>query len=339
MTYRVAINGFGRVGRNYLRAAVERGVLDGRIEVVAVNDVRAAPVLASLLAHDSTFGALRRPVEIMSDSEGTALFVAGQRIRLVDETDSAALPWKRLRIDLVLESTGLPTTRDDAAAHLAAGAGRVLLSSPGPGNEPCVVLGVSDHGFLDRAHEVISAASAATNCVAPMVQVLHRAFGLRRGCLTTIHASANDEPMVDGRHEDPRRARAAALNLIPTITSAAEAVVRVLPEMSGRLRSAAVRVPVENGSLADLTVELERSVTVGEVNQAFAAAARGRLNGVLRCSDAPLVSRDVIGDPSSCILDAPLTLADADLVKVFGWYDNEWGSTNRLLDITELLSA
>ncbi|GAA0926952.1 type I glyceraldehyde-3-phosphate dehydrogenase [Virgisporangium aurantiacum] len=340
MVYRVAINGFGRIGRNYLRATLERGILgDGNVDIVAVNDLWPPATLAHLLAHDSTFGPLRWPVE----ADDSTLQVGGQRIALLSERDPAALPWSELGVDLVIESTGRFRTRDDAALHLKAGAKRVLISAPGkgPGNgaDATVVLGVNT-ADLGPAHEIVSAASCTTNCAAPMVHVLHEAFGLEQGYLTTVHAYTNDQVILDTPHKDLRRARAAAVNIIPTSTGAAKAIGLVLPELQGRLNGVALRVPVENGSLTDLTARLSRPVTAAEVNSAFAAAgAESPLAGILRYTEQPLVSRDIVGDPHSCIFDAALTQADGNLVKVFGWYDNEWGYTQRLVDLTTLMAG
>jgi glyceraldehyde 3-phosphate dehydrogenase len=335
MVYRVAVNGFGRIGRNYLRAALERGLLgDGGIDLVAVNDLWPAATLAHLLAHDSTFGPLRWPVSV----EGDVLSVADQRIRLLSEKDPADLPWADLGVDLVIESTGRFRARDDAARHLKAGAGKVLLSVPGKGVDATIVLGVNT-ADLDPAQEIISAASCTTNCAAPMVKVLHEAFGLEQGYLTTIHAYTNDQVILDTPHKDLRRARAGAVNIIPTSTGAAKAIGLVLPELAGKLNGVAVRVPVENGSLTDLTARLSQPATVEQINHAFAAAGSdGPLAGILRYTEAPLVSRDIIGDPHSCIFDAALTQTDGNLVKVFGWYDNEWGYTQRLIDLTTILT-
>jgi glyceraldehyde 3-phosphate dehydrogenase len=336
MVYRVAINGFGRIGRNYLRATLERGILgDGNVDVVAINDLWPPATLAHLLAHDSTFGPLRWPVE----ADGSSLRVGGQRIALLSERDPAVLPWADLGVDLVIESTGRFRTRDDAALHLKAGAKRVLISAPGKGVDATIVLGVNT-ADLAPAHEIVSAASCTTNCAAPMVHVLHQAFGLEQGYLTTVHAYTNDQVILDTPHKDLRRARAAAVNIIPTSTGAAKAIGLVLPELQGKLNGVALRVPVENGSMTDLTVRLSRPVTAAEVNSAFAAAgAVGPLAGILRYTEQPLVSRDIVGDPHSCIFDAALTQADGTLVKVFGWYDNEWGYTQRLVDLTTLMAG
>ncbi|MHC5908441.1 type I glyceraldehyde-3-phosphate dehydrogenase [Streptomyces sp. S6] len=331
MTVRVGINGFGRIGRTYLRAALERG--EG-VEVVAVNDIAPAATLAHLLEYDSTFGRLGREV---AHDEGS-ITVDGRRIAVTAERDPAALRWAEFGVDVVIESTGRFRDRDSAALHLKAGAGRVLLSAPGKGVDATLVVGVN-HGGYDRAHDrIVSAASCTTNCVAPMVKVLDDAFGVERGMLTTVHGYTNDQSLIDGPHKDLRRARSAALSIIPTGTGAARAVGLVLPELAGALDGIAVRVPVEDGSLTDLTVVLNRPATREEVNDAFEAAAEGALRGVLRVSHAPIVSRDVIGDPSSCVFDPALTQVGGTLAKVFGWYDNEWGYTNRLLDLTRLMA-
>jgi len=334
MTYRVAINGFGRIGRDYLRCLFERSLFDEGIEVVAINDLWDAATLAHLFQYDSTFGPLNRPVEVAGD----AMVVDGWRIALLNERDPSRLPWAELGIDLVIESTGKFRTRDDAALHLKAGARKVLLSVPGKQVDATIVLGVNTRAYQAGEHEIISAASCTTNCAAPMAHVLHQAFGLEQGLLSTVHAYTNDQVILDTPHKDLRRARAAAVNIIPTSTGAAKAIGLVLPELAGRLQGVALRVPVENGSLTDLTVRLSRPVTVEEVNQAFRTAAETDLLGILRYSDRPIVSRDIVGDPASCVFDAPLTQADGTLVKVFGWYDNEWGYTNRLAELTELFA-
>jgi glyceraldehyde 3-phosphate dehydrogenase (phosphorylating) len=335
MGIRVAINGFGRIGRNYLRCAWEHQLFGKQIEVVAVNDVWEPGTLAHLLAYDSTFGRLR--AEVASDA--TAITVDGHRIRALREPQPERLPWKELDVDLVIESTGRWRSRDQAAAHLTAGAGRVLISAPGKGVDATLVYGVN-HDLYDPAeHHVLSAASCTTNCVAPMVKVLNAAFGLDRGFLTTVHAYTNDQLVLDSPHKDLHRARSAAVNIIPTSTGAAKAVGLVLPELAGRLDGVALRVPVEDGSISDLTCELFEPATVEQVNAAFAAAATdGDLAGVLRYTDVPIVSRDVVGDPASCVFDGGLTQASGTFVKVFGWYDNEMGYTNRLIDLTTLIA-
>jgi glyceraldehyde 3-phosphate dehydrogenase len=340
MVYRVAVNGFGRIGRNYLRAALERpefGAQDGpaRVAVVAVNDVGGPDILAQLLARDSTFGPLRSPVRVRDGH----LEVDGMRIRLISERDPALLPWQDLDVDLVIESTGRFRTREGAGRHLKAGARKVLVSAPGKDVDATVVLGVSESDCSDDRYEIVSAASCTTNCAAPMVKVLHDAFGVQQGFLTTVHAYTGDQQLLDGLHKDPRRARSAAVNIIPTSTGAATAIGLVLPELAGRLGGIAVRVPVENGSLTDLTVELSRPAGAAEVNGAFRIAAAGPLAGVLRFSTDPLVSRDIIGDPASCVFDSLLTRAEGRQVTVFGWYDNEWGYAQRLLDLTQRFAA
>jgi glyceraldehyde 3-phosphate dehydrogenase len=334
MTYRVAINGFGRIGRDYLRAVLERGLLGQRVDIVAVNDLWDARTLAHLLAYDSTFGRLRWDVT----SDDGAITVDGYRIPVSAQRDALALGWGELAVDLVIESTGKLRARDDAAKHLKAGAKRVLISAPGKNVDATLVLGVNEETYDPIKHEILSAASCTTNCVAPMTAVLHKAFGIERGFLTTVHAYTNDQVVLDGPHKDLHRARAAAVNIIPTSTGAAKAVGLVLPELAGKLDGVALRVPVEDGSVSDLTCELSVPVTAAEVNAAFQTASQGRLSGVLRYTEVPVVSRDVVHDPASCVFDAGLTQASGKLVKVFGWYDNEWGYTSRLVDLTELLS-
>jgi glyceraldehyde 3-phosphate dehydrogenase len=335
MTVRVGINGFGRIGRTYLRAALDRaeaGTQD--VHVVAINDIAPPATLAHLLEYDSTFGHIGRDV-IHDDSSIT---VDGWRIAVTAERDPAALHWSDYGADIVIESTGRFRDREAAALHLKAGARTVLLSAPGKGVDATIVMGVNDDTYDRHRDRIISAASCTTNCLAPMAKVLDENFGIDRGLLTTVHGYTNDQSLLDGPHKDLRRARSAALSIIPTSTGAARAVGLVLPELAGALDGIAVRVPVEDGSLTDLTVVLNREATADEINAAFAAAAEGPLNGILRVSTAPIVSRDVIGDPASCIFDAALTQAGGTLAKVFGWYDNEWGYTNRLLDLTALVA-
>ena len=331
MTTRVGINGFGRIGRTFTRLALERADL----EVVAVNDITDAGTLAHLLAFDSTYGRLGRPVEHTPDS----ITVSGTPIAVLSERDPAAIDWGKLGTDVVIESTGKFRTRDAAAVHLKSGARKVLISAPGKGVDLTVVLGVNDDAYDPARHDVISNASCTTNCVAPMVKVLVDSFGVERGFMTTIHAYTGDQMLLDGPHKDLRRARSAATNVVPTTTGAARATGLVIPALAGKLDGVAVRVPVEDGSLTDLAVVLSREVTADEVNQAFAAAAAGRLAGFLRYSTDPIVSRDVIGDSASCVFDSPLTQASGTLVKVFGWYDNEWGYTCRLADLAALVGA
>ncbi|AEY86779.1 glyceraldehyde-3-phosphate dehydrogenase [Streptomyces hygroscopicus subsp. jinggangensis 5008] len=335
MTVRVGINGFGRIGRTYLRAALDRaeaGTQD--VHVVAINDIAPPATLAHLLEYDSTFGHIGR--EVLHDD--SSITVDGRRIDVTAERDPATLHWSDYGADIVIESTGRFRDRDSAALHLKAGAHTVLLSAPGKGVDATIVMGVNDNTYDRHNDRIISAASCTTNCLGPMVKVLHDSFGIDRGLLTTVHGYTNDQSLLDGPHKDLRRARSAALSIIPTSTGAARAVGLVLPELDGALDGIAVRVPVEDGSLTDLTVVLNREATADEINAAFAAAAEGSLNGILRVSTAPIVSRDVIGDPASCVLDAGLTQANGTLAKLFGWYDNEWGYTNRLLDLTELVS-
>jgi glyceraldehyde 3-phosphate dehydrogenase len=300
----------------------------------ASTDLWDAGTLAHLLQYDSTFGRLKHQVHHNDDSLG----LAGTRIPLWKEEDPAALPWAELDVDLVIESTGRFRTRDDAARHLKAGARQVLISAPAKQVDATVVRGVNDMGFDPARHEIVSAASCTTNCAAPMAAVLHGAFGIERGYLTTVHAYTNDQVLLDTPHKDRRRARAGAVNIIPTSTGAAKAIGLVLPELAGRFDGVALRVPVEDASLTDMTCLLSQDVSVAEVNDAFAAAS-AQMPDVLRYTDAPIVSRDIIGDPASCVFDAGLTQANGRMVKIFGWYDNEWGYTNRLVDLTELMSS
>ncbi|MEV5528483.1 type I glyceraldehyde-3-phosphate dehydrogenase [Streptomyces prunicolor] len=335
MTVRVGINGFGRIGRTYLRAALDRaeaGTQD--VEVVAVNDITSPATLAHLLEYDSTFGRIGREVS----HDDTSITVDGARIAVSAERDPAALHWSDHGVSVVVESTGRFRDRDAAALHLKAGAHTVLLSAPGKNADATIVMGVNDTTYDRHRDRIVSAASCTTNCVAPMVKVLNDAFGIERGTMTTIHGYTNDQSLLDAPHKDLRRARSAALSIIPTSTGAARAVGLVLPELAGALDGIAVRVPVEDGSLTDLAVVLRREVTAEEINAVFAEAAAGPLNGILRVTKAPIVSRDVIGDPASCIFDPALTQAHGTLAKVFGWYDNEWGYTNRLLDLTALVT-
>ncbi|WP_410622890.1 type I glyceraldehyde-3-phosphate dehydrogenase [Amycolatopsis sp. cmx-8-4] len=332
MTVRIGINGFGRIGRDVLRSILQTP--DSPLEVIAVNDITSPEMLAHLLAFDSTYGRLHTPVEVV---DGEALRVGDQLIQVTAQTDPAQLPWAEYGVDIVIESTGKFRTREAAAAHLAAGARKVVISAPGKDVDATIVLGVNEDAYDSRRHDVISNASCTTNCVAPMVKVLHSAFGIRRGLLTTIHSYTGDQALLDRPHKDPRRARSAAVNMVPTSTGAAKAIGLVLPELAGKLDGVAIRVPVEDGSLSDLTVELEHPVTTEQVNHAFAEAADGDLKGILRYSEAPLVSRDIIGDPASCVFDAPLTKADSHLAKVFGWYDNEWAYAARTIELVELI--
>jgi glyceraldehyde 3-phosphate dehydrogenase (phosphorylating) len=331
MTTRVGINGFGRIGRAFTRLAAQRGDL----EVVAVNDITDARTMAHLLEFDSTFGRLGQKVEFDSG----ALIVGGRRIAVLCERDPAAIDWGALGADVVVESTGKFRSREAAAAHLKGGARKVLISAPGKGVDLTVVLGVNEGDYDPLRHDVISNASCTTNCVAPMVKVLYEAFGVERGFMTTVHAYTGDQMLLDGPHKDLRRARSAALSIVPTTTGAARATGEVIPAVAGKLDGVAVRVPVEDGSLTDLAVVVGTEVTAQTVNEAFAAAAAGPLAGILRYSTDPIVSRDIIGDPASCVFDAALTQASGTLVKVFGWYDNEWGYTARLADLAALVGG
>ena len=329
MTTRVGINGFGRIGRAFTRLALDRADL----EVVAVNDLVGGRTLAHLLEFDSTYGRLSKRVDYTDD----ALTVGGRQIAVVSQRDPAAIDWGALGADIVVEATGKFRSREAAAAHLKGGARKVLISAPGKGADLTVVFGVNEDAYDPEQHDVISNASCTTNCVAPMVKVLHEAFGVERGFMTTVHAYTGDQLLLDGPHKDLRRARSAAANIVPTTTGAARATGEVIPALAGKLDGVAVRVPVEDGSLTDLAVLISRAATAGEVNEAFAAAASGPLAGILRYSTDPIVSRDITGDPASCVFDSPLTQAAGPLVKVFGWYDNEWGYTSRLADLAVLV--
>jgi glyceraldehyde 3-phosphate dehydrogenase len=335
MTVKVGINGFGRIGRTFTRLALERADL----EVVAVNDITDARTMAHLLAFDSTYGRLSRAVEHTDDS----LIVAGNPIAVLSERDPAGIDWAGLGADVVIESTGKFRTRDAAAVHLKGGARKVLISAPGKGVDLTIVIGVNEGDYDPERHDVISNASCTTNCVAPMVKVLHDAFGVVRGFMTTVHAYTGDQMLLDGPHKDLRRARSAALSIVPTTTGAARATGEVIPDLAGKLDGVALRVPVEDGSLTDLAAVLSQDVTVEEVNRAFATAAydaKGPLgHGILKYSTDPIVSRDIIGDSASCVFDSALTQASGRLVKVFGWYDNEWGYTCRLADLAALVGG
>ncbi|MET0524349.1 MAG: type I glyceraldehyde-3-phosphate dehydrogenase [Nocardioides sp.] len=327
---RVGINGLGRMGRAYVRYAAACEDL----EVVAVNDVADPGSLARLLRRDSTFG--RFPGDVQVD--GSTLIVDGRKVACTSSPDPRSLSWGEHEVDVVIEASGRFRTRADAAGHLESGARRVLISAPGKGVDATIVLGVNDGTYDPESHFVLSNASCTTNCVAPMVKVLHDAFGIRQGFMTTVHAYTNDQNLLDAPHKDARRARAAAVNIVPTTTGAARAVGEVLPDLAGKLDGVALRVPVVDGSLVDLGVLLDREVSADQVNDAFAAAAgSGPLAGILRHETEPLVSSDVIHDDASCVFDAALTQASGRFVKVFGWYDNEWGYTCRLADLTRLV--
>ena len=333
MTVRVGINGFGRIGRNFYRALRAR---DAAIEVVAVNDLGSREVMAHLLRRDSVLGPA--PWDITIADGGIA--IDGDVIPVLAQRDPAALPWGDLGVQVVVESTGFFTSRDKAAAHLSAGAGRVVISAPASGVDATFVVGVNDDSFDPAGHRVVSNASCTTNCFVPMVKVLDDAFGVTQGFMSTVHAYTGDQMLVDGPHGDLRRTRAAAVNIIPTSTGAARATGLVLDAMAGRLDGIALRVPVADGSLTDFTATLERPASADEVNAAFEqAAASGPLAGVLEYSTEPLVSSDIVGSPASCVLDSGLTMAGGNLVKVCGWYDNEWGYSNRLVDLVERIGG
>jgi glyceraldehyde 3-phosphate dehydrogenase len=333
VTTRVAINGFGRIGRNFFRAALAQGA---DLEIVAINDLTDAKTLAHLLKYDSVMGRISESVEVKDDG----LLVGGKTVRVLAERDPAQLPWKDLDVDIVIESTGFFTKAGDARKHIDAGAAKVLISAPGSDVDLTVVLGVNDGDYDPQAHHIISNASCTTNCLAPLAMVLHENFGIERALMTTIHAYTADQNLQDGPHRDLRRARAAAINVVPTSTGAAKAIGLVLPELKGKLDGYAIRVPVPTGSATDLTAQLSREVTVEEVNAAYTmAAADERLAGILTYSEDPLVSSDIVTDPASSIFDSGLTKVIGDQVKVVAWYDNEWGYSNRLVDLAELVAS
>ncbi|SRR5579875_240826 len=331
MATRIAINGFGRIGRLAFRALLNKPEL----EVVAVNDITDAPTLAHLLKHDSVHGALKHQVEV----RGNRIAVDGREFEVLSEREPAKLPWSKLGVQLVVESTGLFTKREQAAAHLAAGAKKVVISAPADGVDVTLCLGVNHQSYRPQEHHIISNASCTTNCLAPLAKVLHENFGIVHGLMTTVHAYTSDQRLHDAPHRDLRRARAAALSMVPTSTGAARAIGLVLPALNGKLDGIAVRVPVANVSMVDLTATLERDADEKAINAAMKAAAQGELKGVLEYREEPLVSVDINGNPHSCVFDAPLTkVLDRRLVKVFAWYDNEWGYSNRLADITALVA-
>lgn len=327
MTVRVGINGFGRIGRNFFRAARAMGA---DIEIVAVNDLGSLKTMAHLLKYDSVLGVL--PNDIVSVDGGIS--VDGKILKVLSERDPSQLPWKELAVDLVIESTGFFTDREKAAAHLTAGAPLVIVSAPATGADATFVYGVNHNDFDPTAHKVISNASCTTNCFVPLVKVLDDAFGVENGLMTTIHAYTGDQQLVDGPHSDLRRARGAALNIIPTSTGAARATSLVLEAMKGKLDGTSLRVPVPTGSITDFVANLKTPASVDEINAAFRKAASGSLKGVLEYTDAPIVSSDIVTNPHSCIFDSDLTMSMGSLVKVLGWYDNEWGYSNRLVDLT-----
>jgi glyceraldehyde 3-phosphate dehydrogenase len=330
MPVRVGINGFGRIGRNVFRAAYEKGA---DIEWVAANDIGDAETTAHLLKYDSNYGPFPGKVE----ATGTGLRVGGKEIRLFAERDPANLPWGELGADVVIESTGLFTDRENASKHLEAGAKKVVISAPATDPDVTVALGVNFEQAYDREHhQLISNASCTTNCLAPVAKVVHDSVGIRHGLMTTIHAYTADQRLQDMPHRDLRRARAAAINLIPASTGAAKAIGLVIPELNGKLHGFAIRAPVPTGSVVDLTVEAERETTVEEINAAMEAAAHGALEGILSYTEDPIVSTDIIKNPASSILDSSLTaVMDGTMVKIIAWYDNEWGYSNRVADLVQ----
>ncbi|MFJ9925390.1 MULTISPECIES: type I glyceraldehyde-3-phosphate dehydrogenase [Streptomyces] len=328
MTIRVGINGFGRIGRNYFRALLEQGA---DIEVVAVNDLGDTATTAHLLKYDTILGRLKQEVSHTADT----ITVDGHTIKVLSERNPADIPWGELGVDIVIESTGIFTKREDAAKHLAGGAKKVLISAPAKDEDITIVMGVNQDKYDPANHHVISNASCTTNCVAPMAKVLDENFGIVKGLMTTVHAYTNDQRILDFPHKDLRRARAAAENIIPTTTGAAKATALVLPQLKGKLDGLAMRVPVPTGSVTDLVVELSREVTKEEVNAAFQKAAEGELKGLLDYTEDPIVSSDIVNAPASCTFDSSLTMVqEGKNVKVIGWYDNEWGYSNRLVDLT-----
>ena len=330
MTIRVGVNGFGRIGRNFFRAVLASGA---DIEIVAFNDLGDLNTIANLLKYDSILGRLPYEVKV-GDGEIT---VNGKTIKAFSERDPKNLPWGEVGADVVIESTGFFTDGTKASAHIEGGAKKVIISAPAKNEDITIVMGVNHDKYDGEKHNIISNASCTTNCLAPMAKVLNEAVGIEKGLMTTIHAYTQDQNLQDGPHSDPRRARAAALNVVPTTTGAAKAVGVVLPELNGKLDGYSLRVPVPTGSITDLTFEASRDVTAEEVNAALKAAAEGPLKGILYYTEDPIVSKDIEGDPHSCIIDGLLTKVIGNQVKVFGWYDNEWGFSNRLVSLVELV--
>ncbi|MBU0471370.1 MAG: type I glyceraldehyde-3-phosphate dehydrogenase [Nanoarchaeota archaeon] len=332
MMVRVAINGFGRIGRMVLKA----GLLNfsaNDIDFVAVNDLTDTYTLAELFKRDSVHGKFRGSVEHTSGS----LIINSKEIRVFSERDPENLPWGDLKIDVVVESTGFFRKKEDAEKHIRAGAKKVLITAPGKGVDFSVVMGVNEHLFDKEKHVIIDNASCTTNCLAPMVKVLNDNFGVEQGFMTTVHAYTADQKLIDSPHKDLRRARSAALNIVPTTTGAAIAVGKVIPELNGKLDGMAIRVPVPDGSITDFVAILKREVTAEEVNNLFRNVAKAHLSGILEYTEEPIVSMDIVGNSNSCIFDASLTKADGKLVKVIGWYDNEWGYSNRIIDVLKIM--
>ena len=327
---KVGVNGFGRIGRNFLRASLESGA---NFEIVAINDLTDNATLAHLLKYDSILGRLNKPVT----HTDTTITVAGKTITVSAERDPANIPWGKLGVDVVVESTGIFTKAADAQKHISAGAKKVVISAPASDVDITIVMGVNHEKYDSAKHNIISNASCTTNCLAPMAKVLNDEFGIVRGLMTTIHAYANDQVILDFPHKDLRRSRAAALSIIPTSTGAAKAISLVIPELKGKLDGFAMRVPVPTGSATDLTVELAKEVTVEQINAAIKKASEGSLKGYLTYTEDPIVSADIVTDPASCIFDAGLTKVIGTQVKVVGWYDNEWGYSNRLVDLIQYI--
>ncbi|MEU4533063.1 type I glyceraldehyde-3-phosphate dehydrogenase [Micromonospora ureilytica] len=332
MTTRVGINGFGRIGRNFFRAVLAS---DADIEIVAVNDLTDNATLAHLLKYDSILGRLPYEVKATADE----ITVGGKTMKAYAEKDPSKLPWGEVGADVVIESTGFFTDATKAKAHVDGGAKKVIISAPAKNEDVTVVMGVNHDTYDPAKHTIISNASCTTNCLAPMAKVLHDTFGIQHGLMTTIHAYTQDQNLQDAPHSDLRRARAAALNIVPTSTGAAKAIGLVLPDLKGKLDGYALRVPIPTGSVTDLTVNVGRETTVDEVNAALKAAADGPLKGILVYNEDPIVSTDIVTDPASCIFDAPLTKVVGNQVKVVGWYDNEWGYSNRLVDLVKLVGS
>ncbi len=327
---KVGVNGFGRIGRNFLRAALESGA---NFEIVGVNDLTDNATLAHLLKYDSILGRLKVPVTFTD----TTITVGGKTISVSAERDPANIPWGKLGVDVVVESTGIFTKAADAGKHISAGAKKVIISAPATDEDITIVMGVNHEKYDSAKHNIISNASCTTNCLAPMAKVLNDEFGIVRGLMTTIHAYTNDQVILDFPHKDLRRSRAAALSIIPTSTGAAKAISLVLPELKGKLDGYALRVPVPTGSATDLTVELSKEVSVAEINAALKKASQGALKGYMTYTEDPIVSADIVTDPSSCIVDAGLTKVIGSTAKVVGWYDNEWGYSNRLVDLIQYI--
>ncbi|HEY8317460.1 MAG TPA: type I glyceraldehyde-3-phosphate dehydrogenase [Amnibacterium sp.] len=332
MTVRVGINGFGRIGRNYFRAALSKG---SDLEIVAVNDLTDNRALAHLLKYDSTAGRLQQSVEL----DGDSIVIDGKPVQVLEQRDPAALGWGDLGVDIVIESTGRFTKAQDARKHIEAGAKKVIISAPASGEDGTFVMGVNEGSYDPETMHILSNASCTTNCLAPLAKVFNDAFGIENGLMTTVHAYTADQNLQDGPHSDLRRARAAALSIIPTSTGAAKAIGLVLPELKGKLDGFALRVPVPVGSITDLTVTSSRTVSVDEVLAAYREAADGPMKGILKYVDEPIVSADIVGDPHSSLFDAELTRVIGNQVKLSSWYDNEWGYSNRLVDLTDYVAA